>query len=66
MKKVISTTALVVASLTQLIGATSTEVNEVVNQTSNPEVVHFLAPIIAGLLAKLMDLMFRKKGGKDA
>jgi len=68
MKKFFSTTAMVCALLTESIASSSDTINEVVSNTDNADVIKFIAPIIAGLLGKLIDNLFKRKqkGGQDA
>jgi len=67
MSKFISLKSTVFAVLTMLIGYTA-EASELVNldkQNTNPELIRFLAPIIAGLLGKLIDNLFHRRKKKE-
>lgn len=56
---IVSKTSTLLALVTMAMGAASPEINNAVNATSDPELIKFLAPVVAGLLGKLMDLWFQ-------
>jgi hypothetical protein len=76
MRKIISMTAFAYAAMTMFVGAaiaepTTQTVNYVLSSSTNkttlqnteglPEWVKFLAPIVAGLLGKLIDVIAKRK-----
>lgn len=59
MRKFFSLTAFIVSCTTMLFGASRPEIVAAVEATENPELIKFLAPIVASLLTKAMEYLFK-------
>lgn len=56
--KYISLVALSIASITMAIGASQNDINMLVESTENPELIKFLAPLVAGVIGKFLEQFF--------
>lgn len=61
MRNLFSRVSMLLALFTMLVGSSTAAVENSVNATENPELIKFLAPIVAGLLGKLMELIFKAR-----